>query len=77
VLRHAPRMTARDFAGASFTAALRHKDAVYALRLAEQLLEARPLIGSAAVDAYHRAKMFAPDDDEARMIELVSRPKRS
>lgn len=77
VLRHAPRMAARDFAGASFTAALRHKDAAYAVRLAEQLLEARPLIGSAAVEAYDRAKTFAPDDDEARMIELVSRPKRS
>lgn len=76
VLRHGPRMAARDFAGASFTAALRHKDAVYAVRLAEQLLEARPLIGSAAVAAYDRAKTFAPDDDEARMIELVSRPKR-
>jgi 3-hydroxyisobutyrate dehydrogenase-like beta-hydroxyacid dehydrogenase len=76
VLRHAPRMAARDFAGASFTAALRHKDAVYAVRLAEQLLEDKPLIGSAAVAAYDRAKTFAPDDDEARMIELVSRPKR-
>lgn len=76
VLRHAPRMAARDFAGASFTAALRHKDAVYAVRLAEQLLEAAPLIGRAAVDAYDRAKTYAPDDDEARMIELVSRPKR-
>ncbi len=76
VLRHAPRMAARDFAGASFTAALRHKDAAYAVRLAEQLLEAKPLIGSAAVEAYDRAKTFAPDDDEARMIELVSRPKR-
>lgn len=76
VLRHAPRMAARDFAGASFTAALRHKDAVYAVRLAEQLLEAKPLIGAAAVAAYDNAKTFAPDDDEARMIELLSRPKR-
>lgn len=76
VLRHAPRMAARDFAGASFTSALRHKDAAYAVRLAEQLLDAKPLIGSAAVAAYDRAKAFAPDDDEARMIELVSRPRR-
>lgn len=75
VVRHAPRMAARDFADASFTAALRHKDAVYALRLAEQLLQAKPLIGTAAVAAYDKAKTFAPDDDEARMIEIVSRPR--
>jgi 3-hydroxyisobutyrate dehydrogenase-like beta-hydroxyacid dehydrogenase len=75
VLRHAPRMVARNFADASFTAALRHKDAVYAVRLAEQLLQAKPLIGSAAVAAYDKAKTFAPDDDEARMIEIVSRPR--
>lgn len=75
VLRHAPRMVARDYSGASFTSALRHKDAAYAVKLAEQLLQARPLIGAAAVEAYERAKAFAPDDDEARMIELISRPK--
>jgi 3-hydroxyisobutyrate dehydrogenase-like beta-hydroxyacid dehydrogenase len=75
VLRHAPRMVARNFADASFTAALRHKDAVYAVRLAEQLLQAKPLIGSAAVAAYDKAKTVAPDDDEARMIEIVSRPR--
>lgn len=75
VLRHAPRMVARDFAGASFTAALRHKDALYAVRLAEQLLQDRPVIGAAAVAAYDRLKASAPDDDEARMIEFISRPK--
>jgi 3-hydroxyisobutyrate dehydrogenase-like beta-hydroxyacid dehydrogenase len=74
VLRHAPRMVARDYSGASFTSALRHKDAAYAVKLAEQLLQARPLIGAAAVEAYERAKAFAPDDDEARMIELISQP---
>ena len=30
VIRHAPRMVARNFADATFTAALRHKDAAYA-----------------------------------------------
>lgn len=75
VVRHAPRMVARDYAGASFTAALRHKDAAYAVRLAEQLLPAKPLIGAAAVEVYAKAKAFAPDDDEARMIELLSRPR--
>jgi 3-hydroxyisobutyrate dehydrogenase-like beta-hydroxyacid dehydrogenase len=74
VLRHAPRMVARDYSGASFTSALRHKDAAYAVKLAEQLLLAKPLVGAAAVEAYERAKAFAPDDDEARMIELISRP---
>jgi len=74
VIRHSRRMIARDFAGASFTAALRHKDAAYAVALAETLLPGVP-VGRAALAAYDAAKSFAPDDDEGRMIELVSRPK--
>ncbi len=74
VLRHAPRMIARNFANASFTAALRHKDAAYALQLAEELLGERPVMAQAAVDAYARAKAAMPDEDEGRMIELISRP---
>jgi 3-hydroxyisobutyrate dehydrogenase len=77
VLRHSKRMAARNFAGATFTAALRHKDAAYAVRLAESLLSHPPLIGRAAVQAYERAKAYAPDDDEGKMIEIVSRPKRA
>src|SRR5436309_4701817 len=42
VIRHSKRMVARDFAGASFTAALRHKDAAYAVKLAESLLVDAP-----------------------------------
>ncbi len=76
VIRHAKRMVARNFAGASFTSALRHKDAAYAVALAESLLDGAPLIGRAAVEAYARAKAHAPDDDEGRMIEIVSRAKR-
>ena len=75
VIRHSRRMAARNFAGATFTAALRHKDAAYAVALAESLLSSEPLIGRAAVEAYARAKASAPDDDEAKMIEIVSRPK--
>ena len=75
VIRHAPRMIARDFKGASFTAALRHKDAAYAVVLAENLLRDAPIMGRAAVEAYERAKAAAPDDDEGAMIEIVSRPK--
>ena len=75
VIRHSRRMAARNFAGATFTAALRHKDAAYAVALAESLLSSEPLIGRAAVEAYARAKAAAPDDDEAKMIEIVSRPK--
>jgi 3-hydroxyisobutyrate dehydrogenase-like beta-hydroxyacid dehydrogenase len=74
VLRHSKRMVARDFSGATFTAALRHKDAAYAVALAESLLPDIP-IGRATVQAYDRAKAYAPDDDEAKMIEIVSRPK--
>jgi hypothetical protein len=43
--------------------------------LAESLLAVEPLMGRAAVQAYMRAKAYAPDDDEAKMIEIVSRPK--
>jgi 3-hydroxyisobutyrate dehydrogenase len=75
VIRHSRRMAARNFAGANFTAALRHKDAAYAVALAEQLLAAPPVMGRAAVEAYQRAKEAAPDDDEGKMIEIVSQPK--
>jgi 3-hydroxyisobutyrate dehydrogenase len=77
VIRHSRRMVARDFAGASFTSALRHKDADYAVTLAESLLADAPLMGRAAVQAYARAKAHGPDNDEGQMIEIVSRPKGS
>jgi len=75
VIRHSSRMVARDFSGATFTAALRHKDAAYAVALAETLLPGVP-VSRAAVEAYQRAKAHAPDDDEGRIIEIVSRAKR-
>ena len=75
VIRHSKRMAARNFSGATFTAALRHKDAAYAVALAESLLAEAPLMGRAAVQAYDRAKAHAPDDDEGKMIEIVSRAK--
>ena len=74
VIRHSKRMVARNFSGATFTAALRHKDAAYAVALAESLLSEAPLLGRAAVEAYAKAKAHAPDD-EGKMIEIVSRPK--
>jgi 3-hydroxyisobutyrate dehydrogenase len=75
VIRHSSRMVARNFAGATFTAALRQKDAAYAVALAESLLSAPPIMGRAAVASYDRAKAYAPDDDEGKMIEIVSRAK--
>ncbi|MBN8983712.1 MAG: NAD(P)-dependent oxidoreductase, partial [Rhizobiales bacterium] len=64
------RMVARDFAGASFTAALRHKDASYALALAENLgLDLA--VARAALDIYARATAEIPDDDEGRLIDLI------
>src|SRR5258708_20200046 len=74
-LRHSRRMVARNFSGATFTAALRHKDAAYAVALAESLLSDVPLMGRAPVQAYAKAKAQAPDADEGKMIEIVSRPK--
>ncbi len=75
VIRHSKRMVARDFSGASFTAALRHKDAAYAVELAEALLPAVP-VSRAALSAYDKARSHAPDGDEGQMIEIVSRPKQ-
>ena len=75
VIRHSKRMVARDFGGATFTSTLRHKDAAYAVALAESLLSSEPILGRAAVAAYARAKAYAPDGDEGQMIEIVSRPK--
>src|SRR5882672_778847 len=77
VIRHSRRMAGRNFAGATFTAALGQKDAAYAVALAESLLSDPPLVGRAAVEAYRRAKAYAPDDDEGKMIEIVSRPKQT
>ena len=74
VIRHSKRMASRDFSGASFTAALRHKDAAYAVALAETLLPEVP-VSRAAVEAYAKAKAHAPDGCEGQMIEIVSRPK--
>ena len=74
VIRHSKRMVARDFSGASFTVALRHKDAAYAVKLAETLLPGVP-VSRAALAAYEKAKANAPDDDEGKMIEIVSQPK--
>jgi 3-hydroxyisobutyrate dehydrogenase len=75
VIRHSRRMVARDFADIGFTPSLRLKDAVYAVGLAESLLAATPIMGRAAVDAYQKATAAMPDDDEGKMIEIVSRPK--
>jgi 3-hydroxyisobutyrate dehydrogenase-like beta-hydroxyacid dehydrogenase len=75
VIRHSKRMVERDFEPASFTVALRHKDAVYAIDLAESLLRDTPVMGRAVLDAYARAKVIGPDDDEAKMIERISRAK--
>src|SRR6267154_2409708 len=73
VIHHSARMVARDFSGASFTAALRRKDAAYAVALAETLLPAVP-VGRAALADYDKATAHAPDDDEGKIIEIVSRP---
>jgi 3-hydroxyisobutyrate dehydrogenase len=75
VIRHSKRMVARNFSGATFTAALRQKDAAYGVALAESLLSASPIMGRAAVESYNRAKAYAPDEDEGKMIEIVSRAK--
>ena len=75
VIRHSKRMVARDFSGASFTAALRHKDAAYAVALAETLLPDVP-VSRAAVAAYEKAKAARarrrrrPDDRDRVAAEI-------
>jgi 3-hydroxyisobutyrate dehydrogenase len=58
---------------------LKHRGYTPQARLAatldESLLADAPLLGRAAVEAYAKAKAHAPDDDEGKMIEIVSRPK--
>ena len=56
VIRHSKRMVARDFSGASFTAALRHKDAAYAVKLAETPAAPARRVSRAALEAYAKAK---------------------
>jgi 3-hydroxyisobutyrate dehydrogenase-like beta-hydroxyacid dehydrogenase len=75
VVRHSKRMVARDFSGATFTTALRHKDAAYAVGLAETLLADVP-VSRAAVTVYEKARAHGPDEDEGRLIEIASQPKR-
>ncbi len=70
VVRHSARMVARDFAGASFTAALRHKDAHYAVTLAESL-GLDPRVARAALEIYARAATEMSDDDEGQLIDLI------
>ena len=78
VIRHSKRMVARDFSGASFTAALRHKDAAYAVQLAESLLAGTPPVGRAAVEAYDAAKAEwarrrrRQDDRDRVAAEIIS-----
>ena len=45
-----------------------------AVRLAETLLPGVP-VSRAALAAYEAATAIGPDDDEGKMIEIVSRPK--
>ena len=78
VIRHSKRMVARDFSGASFTTALRHKDAAYAVRLAESLLaersagrasRSRGVCPGQGRDARRRRR---PDDRDRVAAEIVA-----
>ena len=49
-------------------------ESAYGGTLAETLLPGVP-VSRAALAAYEKAKANAPDDDEGKMIEIVSQPK--
>src|SRR2546430_2130143 len=71
VIRHSKRMVARDFAGASFTAALRRKDAAYAVALAETLLSGVP-VSRAALSAYDKAVAHARSEEHTSELQSQS-----
>ena len=72
VIRHSKRMVARDFSGAIVHGGAAAQGCrLCAVALAETLLADAPLMGRAAVAAYDKAKAYAPDDDEGKMIEIV------
>jgi len=72
VVHHVRRMAERNFADPSFTAALRHKDAAYGHALAREVGAAAPL-GEASVAWFQQTMAGAPDGDEARVVEVISR----
>jgi hypothetical protein len=61
--------------GLTFTASLRYKDAAYAVAGSEPARRHAVNGPRRAAEAYARAKAVAPDDGEAKMSEMVSRPK--
>lgn len=71
VVYHARRMANRQFEGTTFTAALRHKDAAYALELAEDVQAAAPL-GFAALEWFASTKLLDDEADEGRVVDVVS-----
>ncbi len=70
VVYHVGRMSNRDFADPTFTAALRYKDAAYAAELAQEVGAAIPL-GETSVVWFAAAKLLEADGDEARVIDCV------
>lgn len=70
VVYHVRRMSERNFADPTFTAALRHKDAAYAAELAEEVGAAIPL-GDTSVVWFAAVKLLEPDGDEARVVQCV------
>jgi len=67
----------RNFAGATFYGSVApRRMRPYAVALAEGLLSAPPIMGRArGCSPTIAPKAYAPDDDEGKMIEIVSRPK--
>jgi len=71
VKRHVRRMAMRDYeADKAFTTTLRHKDAAYAMALADALGIAMPL-GDAATRAFAAAKAIDGAADEASVIDAL------
>jgi len=68
-LRASPWLLRYCAAGASWERVAR------TARALRTLLADAPPLGRAAVEAYARATAEMPDEDEGRMIEIVSRPK--
>ena len=76
VVHHCRRMAERNFSDPTFTAALRHKDALYGAQLAREA-GAAPVLGDASVACFAAAKQIDGDADEGIVIEAVSRRDRA
>ena len=75
VIRHSRRMVAREFFRRDLYRSAAAQGCGLRRRAGREPARRRSLHGTRCGAAYDRAKAHGPDDDEGRMIEIVSRAK--